>query len=82
MRCIFINKEQHKYLTFDEKEIVIIDLKNITTISQISEVYSLNYWCYRVKTIFISENIVSEVKIIFLLCDDINCEIYYYLIYS
>ena len=29
MSCIFINKEQCKYLTFDEKEIVIIDLKAI-----------------------------------------------------
>lgn len=29
INCIFINKEQRKYLTFDEKEIAIIDLKSI-----------------------------------------------------
>ncbi len=29
MSCIFINKEQRKYLTFDEKEIEVIDLKTI-----------------------------------------------------
>ena len=29
MTCIFINKEQRKSLTFDEKEIEVIDLKTI-----------------------------------------------------
>lgn len=33
--CIFINKEQHKYLTFDEKEIEVIDLNSI--VSKINE---------------------------------------------
>ena len=29
MSCIFMNKEQRKYLIFDEKEIEVIDLKII-----------------------------------------------------